>query len=265
MSDRTDAAVETLEFVTRSPSRVRILERLDAEGTVSRDALSAEVGVVRTTLSRSLSALVDRGLVRERGNRYEITAAGSLVAEGVAAALERTDAAVRLRPVLERLDEEWLGVDPARLIDATVVEATTANPYAPVTRHAATLAEADRVRAVLPATGVEPLEASREAIADGAVFEVLLAEPVAESVRADPALTDAFATILDEPSVSVGIVDESVPFYLGVVDRTVQFGVHDDSGLPTALLESTDDRVRERALERFDALKRDATSFALES
>lgn len=264
MSDRTDAAVETLEFVTRSPSRVRILERLDAEGTVSRDALSAEVDVVRTTLSRSLSGLVDRGLIRERGQRYEITAAGSLVAEGLTAALERTDAAVRLRPVLERLDEEWLGVDPARLTDATVVEATTANPYAPVTRHAATLAEAERVRAVLPATGVDPLEASREAIRNGAAFEMLLAEPVAESVRTDPTLTDAFESIVDRPSVSVSVVDRDVPVYLGVVDRTVQVGVHDDTGLPVALLESTDDRVREWALERFDAFRREARPFELE-
>lgn len=265
MSDRRDAAVETLEFVARSPSRVRILERLDAEGAASRETLSAEVDVVRTTLSRSLSALVDRGLIRERGQRYEITAAGSLVADGVAAALERTEAAIRLRPVLERLDGEWLAVDPERLTDATVVEATTANPYAPVHRHAATLADADRVRAILPATGVEPLETSREAIADGAVFELLLAESVAESVRADRALADAFAAILEEPSASVAVVDEAVPFYLGVVDGTVQLGVHDDGGLPTALLESTDDRIREWAIGRFETLRRTATPFELDA
>ncbi len=264
MSERTQAAVETLEFVTRSPSRVRILERLDAEGAVSRDALSAEVDVVRTTLSRSLSALADRGLIRERGQRYEITAAGSLVAAGVATALERTEAAVRLRPVLERLDEEWLGIDPDRLTDATVVEATTANPYAPVTHHAATLAEAERVRAVLPATGVDPLETSREAIEDGAAFDLLLAESVAESVRTDRALADAFESIVDQPSVSVSVVDRSLPVYLGVVDRAVQIGVHDDTGLPAALLESTDDRVREWALERFDALRREARPFELD-
>lgn len=264
MSERTQTAVETLEFVTRSPSRVRVLERLDAEGAVSRDALSAEVDVVRTTLSRSLSALADRGLIRERGQRYEITAAGSLVAEGLTAALERTDAAIRLRPVLERLDEEWLGVDPDRLTDAKVIEATTANPYAPVTHHAATLAEAERVRAVLPATGVDPLETSREAIDDGAAFDLLLAESVAESVRTDRALADAFASIVDRPSVSVSVVDRDVPVYLGVVDRTVQIGVHDDTGLPAALLESTDDRVREWALERFDALRREARPFELE-
>ncbi|AGB31437.1 hypothetical protein C488_00257 [Natrinema pellirubrum DSM 15624] len=261
MSERTEAAIDTLEFVTRSPSRVRILERLDAEGSVSRDALSAEVDVVRTTLSRSLSALVDRGLIRERGQRYEITAAGALVADGVTAALERTDAAIRLRPVLERLDEEWLGVDPDRLTDATVVEATMANPYAPVTHHATTLAEADRVRAVLPAAGADPLEASTEAIENGAKFEMLLAEPVVESVRTDPTLAAAFESIVDQPSVSVSVVDRDVPVYLGVVDRAVQIGVHDDTGLPTALLESTDDRLREWAIARFDALKQGARPF----
>lgn len=261
MSDRKQAAVETLEFVTRSPSRVRILELLHENGDASRESLAAAVDVVRTTLQRNLTGLAERGLIRERGRRYEITSAGSLVATGLAGAIERVDAAMRLRPVLERVPDEQFGFDIDRLTDATVVESTTANPYAPVDHHAATLADADHVRALLPAVGATPLETSQEAIESGATFEMFLAPSVAETVRTEQPIADEFAKNADAPSVSVSVVDDEVPYYLGIVDDAVQIGVHDDSGLPTALLESTDDQVREWAVDRIDAARRRSTPF----
>ncbi|WP_226479316.1 helix-turn-helix transcriptional regulator [Natrinema amylolyticum] len=264
MGDRTGDEIEMLEYVTRSPTRVRILETLAAEGDVSRDALRTVVDVVRTTLQRNLDGLAERGLLRERDRRYELTSAGALVATAVTTAVDRVGAAIRLRPVLERIPATELGFDLERLVDATVVESTTANPYAPVERHAASLADAAHVRAILPATGANPLETSREAIESGAVFELLVTESVAETLRTDPAIADTFAAMVDAESLSVSIVEDEIPFYLGVVDDAVQIGVHDESGLPTALLESTDARVREWAIGRFETLAERATEMDID-
>ncbi|MGQ3413460.1 helix-turn-helix transcriptional regulator [Natrinema sp. LN54] len=265
MTDRTGDAIETLEYVARSPSRVRILETLSAEGAVSRDALRTEVDVVRTTLQRNLAGLRERGLIRERDRCYELTSAGSLATSGLSTALERVDAAERLRPVLERVPATELAFDTERLVDATVVESTTANPYGPVEYHAASLADAIRARVVLPATGATPLERAREAIESGAVFELIVTESVAETLRTEPSVADPFAAIADADSVTVSVAEREISFYLGIVDDAVQIGVHDESGLPTALLESTDAGVREWAIDRFDSLAEQATAIDLEA
>ncbi|WP_222918789.1 transcriptional regulator [Natrinema sp. SYSU A 869] len=252
MGDQTGDAIETLEYVARSPTRVRILETLSEDGAVSRDSLRAEVDVVRTTLQRNLDGLAERGLLRERGRRYGLTSAGALATGAVTTALDRIGVAVRLRPVLERIPAAELEFDLEELVDATVVESTTANPYAPVEHHVASLSGAAHVRALLPATGTKQLERTREAIESGAAFELLVTESVAKTLRTDPSIADTFAAMADEESLSVSVVDAEILFYLGIVDDAVQIGVHDGSGLPTALLESTDTRVREWAISRFE-------------
>ncbi len=259
MSEWGRGTIETLEFVTRSPCRIRILETLRDGDPVSRDTLQDEVDVVRTTLQRNLTGLIDRGLIRERERRYEITPAGSLAAAGVSTALERVGAADRLRPVLERLPATEFGFDIERLVDATVIEATTANPYAPVDYHADSLTDMDRARLLLPATGADPLESSRSAIEAGATFELVATESVAETLQTESPVADEFAAIADYDGVSLSVVDDEIPFYLGIVDEVVQIGVHDDSGLPTALLETTDDDVREWAIDRFEAVEQRST------
>ncbi|WP_254764452.1 helix-turn-helix transcriptional regulator [Natrinema marinum] len=259
MSDWGRDAIETLEFVARSPCRIRILEMLRSGDRVSRDSLQDEVDVVRTTLQRNLEGLTEHGLIRERDRCYEITPAGSLAVTGVSTALERVGAADRLRPVLERLPADELEFDLERLLDATVVEATTANPYAPVDYHADSLTDIDHARLLLPATGADPLEASRSAIEAGATFELVATESVAEALRTEPPVADEFASIAVHEGVSLSVVDDEVAFYLGIIDEAVQIGVHDDGGLPTALLETSDERVREWAIDRFDAAKRRAT------
>ncbi|QLG47969.1 helix-turn-helix transcriptional regulator [Natrinema halophilum] len=254
MSDRKGDAIELLEFVARSPCRIRVLETLYETSPVSRESLKDEVDVVRTTLLRNLQGLVDRGLIRERDRYYEITTAGALTAAGVQNALEQVDTAIGLRPVIERIPSNELEFDLERLADATVVEATTANPYGPVDHHAASLAEMEHARLALPATGAKPLEVSQAPIDAGATFELVVTESVAETLQSESLVADEFETIADYDTVSVSVVDTQIPFFLGIIDDSVQIGVHDDSGLPTALLESSDPVVREWAVDRFETL-----------
>ncbi len=259
MNGRKQDAVETLEFVARSPCRIRVLETLQDTSPVSRESLKEEVDVVRTTLLRNLHGLVERGLIRERDRYYEITSAGALTAAGVSNALERIDTAIRLRPVFERIPASELDFDLERLADATVVEATTANPYGPTDHHAVSLTEVNRARLLLPATGGKPLEMSRAPIEAGATFELVVTRSVAETLLSAMPVADEFAAIVGYDTVSVSVVDDEIPFYLGIVDDAVQIGVHDDSGLPTALLETTDSTVMEWAVDRFEAYERQST------
>lgn len=253
MDDGTREAIETIEFVTRSTCRVRILETLSDAEHASKDELRADADVVRTTLQRNIDALVERGLIRERDRAFEITPAGSLVASGIGAALSSVEPAARLRPVLERLPPSTLAFDLDRLADATIVEATTANPYAPVERHRERVAETDRVRALLPAVGADAAKAARESAVDGGRHDLVVTPSVAEALTTDPAIAEHVEALPE--TVTVSRYDEEIPFYLGVLDDVVEIGVNDGNGLPTALLSSTDPRVREWAIERFEAYR----------
>lgn len=255
MSDENGAAIETLSFVTRSTCRVRILETLARERAVSRTELRSTVDVVRTTLQRNLEALDERGLINENGRSYEITPAGSLVASGLEESLDRIETANRLRPVLERIPVGTFEFDTERLADAAVVESTPSNPYRPVEAHQRRLTDGTDVRLLLPATGIDPIETSEDAIAAGAVHDIVLTRSVVEAIQTDSSLTERFESLLEYDTVSVSVLDDDSPFYLGIVDETVQIGVHDEAGLPTALLESTDPVVEAWAVERFERAK----------
>lgn len=259
MSDRTGAAIEMLEYVARSPSRVQIIEMLSAKGPVSRESLRAETDVVRTTLQRNLTGLAERGLIRERDRHYELTSAGALAAAGLTAALERFETAVRLRPVLERLPAGTLECDLERLADASVVEATATNPYGPIEHQAASLVDVDHARLLLPTISAKPIETASHALESGAVFELVVTESVAETLRTESPIAETFASVADTGSVTVSVVDDTIPFFLGIVDATVQLGVSDDNGLPAALLESTDPRVKAWAVDRFEAFEQRST------
>lgn len=249
-------AVETVEFVVRSRCRIRILDALRGGESASREELAAEVDVVRTTLQRNLEALAEQGLIRDRPDGYEITPSGALVASGVGDALALADSAVRLQPVLERLPTAALEFDLERLVDATVVEATTANPYAPVTHHQRRLTETDHARLLLPATGAKPIETAREAAEAGTVHELVVTPSVAEALRTDPAISEQYEALADSENVSVSVCEAGVPFYLGILDDVVQIGVHDENGVPTALLESSDPELREWAVGTFEEFER---------
>lgn len=252
------AVIDAIGYVARSSCRVRILELLSERTVASRDELQAAVDVVRTTLQRNLEGLADRGLVRERERAYELTAAGSYVAQALEAALSRAIPAVELRPVLERLPADDLSIEPERLRDATVYEATPSNPYQPVERHASVVADADHARLVLPATAAKPT-AEAGSNADGDTLHEVVATPdVVDAIESDPSLSEAVDEFADG-SYRLSVYDGPITYFVGVLDDVVQIGVHDDGGLPAALLESTDAQLRAWAIDRFESLESEAT------
>lgn len=255
---------EEVEFLVRSGTRVGILETLLGRESVPKRELRSELDVVRTTLQRNLNALEERDLIRADDGEYGITPAGELVAEDLLDVFETVRFATEVGPVLRRLVESAaeFDLDPRSLTDATVVESTTANPYAPVERHAATMAETDRARLVLPATGENPLGTAQSSVDEGAVHEAIVTKAVADRLRTNPSLRRRFEPMADSENVSVYVYDGDVPYYLGILDERVQFGVHDERGIPEALLESESDDVRRWAIDRFEAYLEDAERIA---
>lgn len=242
---------EELEFLVRSDCRVGILELLSERGPATRRELQRNLDVVRTTIQRNLDGLEDRNLIYGTDDGYDITPAGELVSAVLLETIESMAFAIEAGPLLGRLAASSLefDLDPRTLTDATVVEATVCDPYAPVERYESAVGNATTARLLLPPTATNPLAATTAAIETGEVHEVIVPETVVQSLERESQLQETLAATGD---VDVYRYDGEISCYLGVLDDLVQIGVPDRKGIPEVLLESTREAVREWAIEQYD-------------
>ncbi|ELZ23340.1 hypothetical protein C477_02294 [Haloterrigena salina JCM 13891] len=78
----TDAeSVDVVNFLTQSPVRVAILQRLRETDRLTKAELREEADASRVTVQRNLDALEGRELIRCRVREYEIRPLGEVVAE----------------------------------------------------------------------------------------------------------------------------------------------------------------------------------------
>jgi hypothetical protein len=63
--------------------------------------------------------------------------------------------------------------------------------------------------------------------------------------------------MVDTGRFEVHVHDGDIPYYLGILDDTVQMGVNED-GEPRGLLETDSEEVREWAENRYESYKQEA-------
>lgn len=253
-------AVDTIAFLAGSEPRAAVLASLYRDGVLDRGELAARGDAARVTVGRNLEKLQKRGLVSEVSAGYELTALGGLLAEGLLAMAETVSLADQLTPVLRQLPPEAFDFDLRALDGAEVTASTRADPYAPVSRHERTLEAASEARLVVPAVGDRPMATVSNRVADGDLQLELLVSADVESTLHSSGYRDSLERILDADGGSVRTCEAPVPYYLGLVDETVQVGV-DDDGIPRALLESDDTSVRSWAEEGYRAYRSESEPF----
>lgn len=231
--------------------RQAFVEELRDEPRSKRDLVAA-LDVSRPTVYRGLRDLETVDLVERNGDTYALTTYGTLVADRFAAFLDSVESAADIESVLRWVPPGTLDLDPRHLADADVYTGSPGDPYAMVNRHVRRLAETDRVRALLPLTGLHAHEAMHDRVADGdGRAELVVAPAVAETLREDPDYRPLTADLAATDRFDVRVATDDVPFYLGVLDGVTQLGV-DDDGQPRALLETDTDAVRDWALDAFE-------------
>ncbi|TQQ80885.1 hypothetical protein EGH24_06920 [Halonotius terrestris] len=141
-----------------------------------------------------------------------------------------------------------INTDLLTTADVTVTTPTDADPYAPARKQTEIVHRADRLRVLLPATDLESTRAVTDAVTeDGLELESVVSPSVAATFE-----TPEFKLLVSE-GMSTGrstvlVSPTELPYYLGLADEeAVQIGVADDEGIPRALLETTDARVRQWA------------------
>lgn len=221
--------------------------------------------VSRRTVSRSLRRLQDREWIESNGETYYLTPRGRHI---VAEFTDLMDTVRRTEELAEFLRWFPADVDAPDFLDVTdavVTAASDADPYAPARTQTEILYEADRLRVLLPATDL----ASTETLTAEVTERNLEIESVVSPGVAATLQSAEFAPLIREQleteRSSILVADEALPFYLGLADDgRVQIGLADEEGIPRALLETTDERVRTWAENVYREYREGATAKRIE-
>lgn len=236
---------EHVAFLSRSKTRVRLLVHLRDHGPSTRRELRDALDTSQSTVVRSLQALEDRNWVEDVDGAVRVTGTGRLVADAYGDLLDAIDATTELAPFLRWFPHDEFDLDLTTLHGASVTTTSPGDPYAPGTTQTELMRTASRVRMILPSIELEGARVVHDRVTSGDLRGEMVAGPdVWETIRGGE-YARLFREKLRTGRLSVHVVDEGLPFYLGLDgDATVQIGVEDDDGMPRTLLETGGEPVR---------------------
>ena len=251
--------IERISYLARAESRVRVLNRLSTAEPVDRRELCASLSLSRSAVVRAVDSLEDRGWVAVEADRVRLTPVGRLVIEEFLDLVGSIETITDLAPFLEWFPLSEYDLDATDLQDGTVTVALDGDPYAPAREHTNRIRTADRFRALLPSIGQDAITEAHRGIVAGELESTLIVSPAVERRIQSDQFAPQFEEMLSTGRLTV-LVAESIPFFLGLADdRTTQIGVEDDDGLPRALLDTSNERVRSWGEELFTDYRRSAS------
>jgi len=252
-------AIEQISFLTRSESRVGILTHLLDAGPTTQRAFREELSSSRSTVTRALSALEDRGWVTRNGDAYQLTPQGRIVADGLDGLVDLVRATEDLSTFIRWFPIGEYDVSLDQFRGAEITASTEPDPYAPSRKHAARLREADGFRMLLPSIDLQLVRSTEERVVGGDLELELIVSPGMEATIVSDEFATALGTQVRSGGTTVLVADEPAPFYIGLSDAgDVQIGVEDDEGFPRALVESRDESLQSWAERVYESVRADA-------
>lgn len=233
-------------------------EFLDAlrDGPKDKRTLVEAADVSRSTVNRAVRDLETAHLVERTNGGYRTTAYGELLAEEFASLLDTASFAWEVRDVLEQLPTVELDFELSRLADADITTPTPANPSAPMERVVEIKRNVTTLRSLASGRSPGALDAHERGAQEGDVsFESVCSVDLVSWLVADDERREQLAGLLEHDGVSVYAYDGEIPVPVGITEDRTFFGVESPEGAPVALVESTDDRVRDWAVERFESAR----------
>jgi len=263
MDDEMDP-VEQISFLSRSKTRVGVLERLRADGATTQRDLRDRLDASRSTITRSLTALEEHGWIEQTDQSYQLTPKGEIVAEEFTSLVDSVRVVDELSTFLRWFPYREFSVDISDLRDGEVTSAGSADPYAPARKQTELLEEVDSFRGWLPSLDIEGTRVVHEQITERAFeAEVVVSEAVEDTIEAGEYAT-LFGEMISTDRLTVLVVEKELPFYLGLSGEIVQIGVEDDEGFPRALLQTTAHPVRNWAADIYGSYRERARVKTLE-
>lgn len=252
-----ESSLEEIEFLARSPNRVRVLNALTRE-TMGRYEIEDTTGVTRATLGRILDDFAERGWVRENDRQYRTTQLGSYVSRELTNILESFEPVPALNEVAQWFPEEGFGFDLKSLAGSTCIRSTKSNALAPTAHISKRIRTADRVRlitySVLP--GIMD-ECWRGIIEGGLELESVLDGGALDSFGGDPQMIEQAKEMTESGQSEFYVYHGDIPSTVFIVDDVVLLCLSGGGGAPLAVIETDDESVRSWAASTIDDHRRD--------
>jgi predicted transcriptional regulator len=263
--DTDVGALDRIEFVARSPARVRMLDALRDAERLTRADLRARLEASRTTVGRNLEALCERGLVATVGTDYTLTRAGELIATDLLDLAGTIEIARKLEPFLQWVPDGALDIDLREFADAEVLVAKPGDPRSMINQHVKCLQSMNRCRGFLPFTGLHAQEAAHEQVTDhGARSELILTPETVDVHFSDPNYAPLTEEMVETGRFEYFRYDGDFPYALAVIDDLVQIVVA-DGDQPCTMVESDAAPVREWAEEKYESYKRQSEPIPMQA
>lgn len=245
---------DALSFLADSPVRGQLLGALSATESARPSDLRDELEVSRATIHRNLSALTERGWVRQVDDGYVATTAGELVHDHFGSFRRGLETVDRFEPLLEVIPAD--GVPPLEaLASAELVTAAADQPHAPVMRYVEELmaSDTDAVRGVTPVRSEMFSHGHEQLLEAGVETELVLPVDVLERQREEAG--EDLAEALETDGFDVYTVPESPGFGLSVTDDRAFLGGYGADNQLEALAVSDAEPFRSWATERFERMR----------
>lgn len=243
---------DIIELIRRSP----VLKALREEGFMDRRELEQHLGVSKSTVHRFTRSLRDNGLIERSDDGFTLTALGEASAKEVTAFETSIETAWKLAPLLASEQYTHMTFDLEALADATIVEATSSDPIAPVQRGVEILSAGEQVRVFTETITGPSLETNWRATVHGTQsFEIVFTLDVFEVIISHTEMAQQLTEMLETDRVKAYIYDGEIPFVTGTADGTVAIGVNDEKGHPLMLIETDNKRVLSWAESMFESYR----------
>ena len=253
-SDSESTRQEALDVADVLFRRFEVVESLIEQSKDKRE-LVEDIDVSRSTVDRATRELETAGLVEYVGGDFVVTSLGEFSVAEFVRLIEMLRLRRELDSFLQWVPQSEFKFDTGDVMNADIVLPEPGNPYNMVNKHVRALNEAETVRAVLPLTGLHAFEVAHDAVVDdGADYEFVVVPDVVKTYESNPNYVPLYEEMVESGHFDLYIYDGDVPYYLGLLDGTVQIGV-DEDGEPRALLETDAREMQEWAQNEYESYK----------
>lgn len=272
MQNRNDAipieALEDIEYLSRSPNRVIILDTL-TKGPYSRRDLAELTDISRTTLDRIVNELEERGWVqRTNDGNYVGTPMGTHLMAQVRPFIDSVKAIRRLDEAVAWLPADELSIGLHHFSDASVLRPEQDDPMETVDYFTDLIRETTEFRVLTHLAPPGPLaRAMRDRITAGRLnAEYVLTDELIEYLHDQPERRERWRNIL-EGGGDVVRVQGPIPCNLWIFDDNVLIKksgpepIEDSYGVP---IQSENETVRSWAHDVIDSYWVDGTPVNIE-
>jgi len=230
-----------------------LLEVRDSDGGLTQKEVGQRLNHPKSTTHRKVRWLEEVNLVNKSDSRYELTDLGKIVTDEVEDCLSKVEKAVEFEEFLDVLSDSDLCVGEVE--GANITRVRDENPFEPMTRLAELVDGTEEAYVLAKSMAPRGFAVGRESIRQGDTeLEIVVDSAIPEYIDIAEWYGSGIENDLKEGRLKIWVHDD-IDYNFAVLDGKLCLGSEDESGMPDALLETTDEKAVSWAHEELERHK----------